>query len=59
MKDTIDIFSGEKTKQIICPNCGKTLIRLAPFENNIYEFWCDECNIDVTIVDNNEKENEQ
>lgn len=42
-----------------CPKCTKELIRLEPFEAGTYNFWCDECDIDITIVKNNkiEKEN--
>ena len=41
-------------KKFNCPMCNKELIRLKPFENGIYEFWCDKCNIDITITKNNE-----
>lgn len=44
--------------KIDCPKCGKTLIRLAPFEEGLYEFWCDDCDIDIDITDNNETEKE-
>lgn len=39
-------------KKYNCPNCGKELIRLEPFEEDIYTYWCDTCNIDITIEDN-------
>ena len=39
-----------------CPNCDKELIRLEPFEIGIYDFWCDTCNIDITITKNDELE---
>jgi len=35
-------------KKIYCPVCGKELIRLEPYEDTM-EFWCDDCNIDITI----------
>ena len=38
--------------KIDCPVCGKTLIRLNAFEEDeemISEYWCDECNIDITV----------
>ena len=41
--------------KINCPKCGKELIRLEPFEEGVYEFWCDECNIDITIEENEEE----
>ena len=43
-------------KKINCPKCGKELIRLEPYGENVYEFWCDDCNIDITIEDNEEDE---
>jgi hypothetical protein len=42
-------------KKCICPNCGKELVRLEPFEVGVYKFWCDDCNIDICI----EKEEEE
>lgn len=44
--------------KINCPSCSKGLIRLEPFEEGEYQFWCDKCNIDIVITENNEKENE-
>ena len=41
-------------KKCDCPECGKELIRLEPFEDDIYDFWCDKCNIDITITKNAE-----
>ena len=32
------------------------LVRLEPFEKGVYEFWCDDCNIDITITKNDEAE---
>lgn len=43
-------------KKCNCPVCNKELIRLEPFEKGVYEFWCDECNIDITVIKNNEME---
>ena len=44
-------------KMLDCPKCGKGLIRLEPIlDEGIYEYWCDDCNIDISIVDNNEYE---
>ena len=42
-------------KRMICPKCGKELIRLEPYEEGIYEFWCDDCNLDITITENKEE----
>lgn len=39
-------------KKNYCPMCGKELIRLEPFKTGVYEFWCDECNVDIVITDN-------
>jgi predicted RNA-binding Zn-ribbon protein involved in translation (DUF1610 family) len=41
-----------KFTKIDCPVCGETLIRLNAFEEDeeiINEYWCDECDIDITI----------
>ena len=43
-------------KKILCPICKKELIRLEPFEKDIYKFWCDDCDIDIVITKNNEVE---
>ena len=45
-------------KKIICPICHKELIRLEPFSNGVYTFWCDNCNMDIVITNNNEVGNE-
>lgn len=39
-----------------CPYCDKELIRLEPFEPGKYDFWCDDCDIDITIINNKETE---
>lgn len=41
-------------KYLDCPICGKQLIRLEPYEDNEYEFWCDTCNIDIKITESME-----
>lgn len=46
-------------KKFNCTNCEKELIRLEPFVEGVYEFWCDECDIDIMIVDNNKTEKEK
>lgn len=43
-----------KLKKIKCPICGKELIQLNDLifgtcYKNYYEFWCDECKIDITV----------
>ena len=43
-------------KKYNCPECDKELIRLEPFEEGVYEFWCDTCNIDIVIYKNKEIE---
>ena len=39
-------------KKINCPVCNKELVRLEPFEENVYEFWCDDCDVDIVITRN-------
>lgn len=44
----------EETNTIDCPKCGKTLNCLYPsaYDNdNINEFWCEDCDLDITIED--------
>lgn len=41
-------------KKCNCPECGKELIRLEPFEKGVCKFWCDDCKIDVVITKNKE-----
>lgn len=41
-------------KKCNCPECNKELIRLEPFEDGVYDFWCDNCDIDITITKNDE-----
>ena len=41
-----------KFKKTNCPNCGKELINLnheVDGHNMRSSFWCDECDIDITI----------
>jgi predicted RNA-binding Zn-ribbon protein involved in translation (DUF1610 family) len=38
-------------KKLNCPTCGKELIRLEPFEDGKYNFWCDTCGYDISIED--------
>ena len=42
-------------KKMNCPKCGKELIRLEPCEEGVYEFWCDDCGLDITIRENEEE----
>lgn len=44
-------------KKIKCPFCSKELIRLEPFEDNVYEFWCDDCDLEIVITNNDKEEN--
>lgn len=47
-------------KKLTCPICRKELIRLEPFENRLYRFWCDDCDLDIEITENNlEKEKKE
>ena len=51
-------FPNEKVSlgDISCPVCGQTLIPLEPYdEDNVRDYWCDKCNIDIHITIN-EKE---
>lgn len=36
-------------KKINCPACNKELIRLEPYKVGIYKYWCDDCNLDITL----------
>ena len=49
---------GNNMKKFNCPVCNKELVRLEPFVNGVYEFWCDDCNIDIVITKNDELEEE-
>lgn len=37
-----------------CPVCGKELVKLNTGEKKKHDFWCDDCNIDITIEENEE-----
>lgn len=39
-------------KKFNCPVCGKELVRLEPFANGVYEFWCDSCDVYIVITKN-------
>lgn len=39
-------------KKFNCPKCGKELVRLEPYEEGKFEYWCDKCNIDIAIENN-------
>lgn len=54
MKKITFRYAEMQIKKINCPICNKELIRLEPFKNGAYEFWCDDCNIDIIITKNNE-----
>ena len=43
-------------KKCNCPKCNKELIRLMPFVKGKYEFYCDDCDIDIAITNNEEVE---
>ena len=46
-----------ETKRVDCPKCRKELIRLEPYSTKgVSEFWCDDCNIKITIDDKNRDE---
>lgn len=34
-------------KMCNCPLCWKQLIRLEPYEDGVYKFWCDDCNAEI------------
>lgn len=40
---------------IKCPYCGKELIDLsiAMVNKGVYEFWCDDCNVEVYVTKRN------
>ena len=33
-----------------CPICNKELVRLEPYKDSVYNFWCDDCNTDIVIT---------
>lgn len=39
-------------KKIYCPSCGKELIKLNPDDKRKHDFWCDDCDIDITVKEN-------
>ena len=43
---------------ILCPICGKQLIDLSEgnpaCEAGEHAYWCDECNVDISIFENEE-----
>lgn len=43
-------------EKIFCPICETELIKLN-FEEKCHEFWCNHCNIDITIQENEEEFN--
>lgn len=40
--------------KVNCPFCSKELIRLEPYEESKYRYWCDVCNADINIEKNEE-----
>lgn len=42
-------------KKVYCMKCGKELIKLN-FSKHYHEFWCDDCDIDITIRENKKGE---
>lgn len=52
VKDDSNTDALFETKKTRCPKCRKELIRLAPYSTKgVSEFWCDDCNIKITIDD--------
>ena len=45
-------------KKMNCPICGKELIRLEPYEDKDFKFWCDNCDIDIAVHYNTRTETE-
>lgn len=43
-------------KKINCPICWKELVNLNITSEKISEFWCDDCNIDITVEENGKEE---
>lgn len=43
---------------VSCPICDKQLIDLAEIDSaceaNEHMYWCDECNVDITIIEGEE-----
>lgn len=42
-------------KKINCPKCGKELINLLSPNDPESEFWCDDCNTDIIMVEEDDK----
>ena len=48
-----------KLKKLNCPVCGKTLEKISFHEDEIFEFWCDNCDITILIYDEKIEEREE
>lgn len=44
-----------KVNKINCPLCGRELIRLEPYEPGSYNFWCDDCDVNIDITNDENK----
>lgn len=56
--DDVFVYMNNEEKEVTmkkcnCPKCEKELIRLEPFEDGVYYFWCDDCKLNILITDKN------
>lgn len=41
--------------KVYCPKCNKELVDLTPNLGRNHSYWCDDCDIDITIIEENKK----
>ena len=40
---------------VYCPNCKKKLVNLTPHLTRNHSYWCDDCDMYITIIEENKK----